>query len=293
MSVDMNGAIAYAKKFVGRVPYDMGGPRDPEKGTADCSSFVYWSVVRGGGAKKWAYNYAPSTVTMPQWLIDNGFKLIADNKSWNMQKGDIVIWGEPGNSYGSAGHTGICLDSQNWIEETGYIMNVGIYNHDNRWVDNGGPYFQVFRYQGSTPSKQNKPSKPKTHNDSVRESPIKKNGSFQAKIEHMNEDSYGKLTISGWAGTGYGYGFIFLKDKATGKELVRAKSKAIVRNDVNKHLGVKQGLAYGLSAVFDMKKFAGKTVYVMFRRTNDPSGNTKGGCKDVEWIEFALTIPKR
>ncbi len=54
MAVNMDGAIAYAKRFVGKVPYSMTGPRDPERGTADCSSFVYWAVVRGGGGKTMA-----------------------------------------------------------------------------------------------------------------------------------------------------------------------------------------------------------------------------------------------
>lgn len=151
----------------------------------------------------------------------------------------------------------------------------------------------VLGYNTSAGSNNSNSSKPKTHNDYVRESPIKRVNSFQAKIEHMNEDTRGKLTISGWAGAAFDYGYVFLKDKATGKEVARISSRGIVRNDVNQHLGLPNGLKYGLEAVFDMKPLEGKTVYPMFRRTNDRAGNLNGGGVDIEWKEFALTMPKR
>lgn len=140
----------------------------------------------------------------------------------------------------------------------------------------------------------NSSSKPKTHDEYVTESPIQKANGQEAKLELMKEVEKGILTIQGWQGAGnHRYGYIFLMDKQTGKELARVATPGIVREDVNKHLGVAKGLKYGMKGEFDMKKFVGKNVYIMFRRTNDPAGNTKGGHQDFHFKDLALTIPKR
>lgn len=291
MAVNMDGAIAYAKRFVGKVPYDMTGPRDPERGTADCSSFVYWSVVRGGGAKQWQHAWAPSTVTMPQWLYANGFELIADNKSWNMQKGDIVIWGEPGNSYGANGHTGICLDSQNWIEETGYIMNVGIFNHDQRLAQAGYPYWQAFRVKGGN---KPTPSKPKTHAQAVLESPAIHQGNAWGKLEVLDMPSKNKLHVRGWlvpdkpTGPIGAYAYIIIMQHGTNKELTRVQSAGIKRADVKKVYGYKGGEHLGLDVTVDAGWLKGKKVDVILRRCNKANG--EGAVNDVRIKDIYLTI---
>ena len=303
MTVDMNGAINYAKRFVGKVPYSMEGPRDPEKGTADCSSFVYWAVVRGGGAKPWGQPYAPSTVTMPQWLRDNGFELIADNKSWNMQKGDIVIWGEPGNSYGAAGHTGICLDNQNWIEETGYANNVIISNHDQRLAMNGYPYWQVFRVKKSSAPKplatQSKPvAKPQTpsdHDKAVAASKAVHQGNAWAKLDKFNEVSKGKVRIAGWLvpdkpeGVIGNFAYILIMKHGTNEEITRVASQGIKRPDVKKNYGYKGGDALGMDVTVDLswvKK--GTKIDVVFRRCNQANG--EGAVNDVRIKDIYLTL---
>lgn len=137
-------------------------------------------------------------------------------------------------------------------------------------------------------------SKPKTHNDYVTESPIQRAGGQQAKLELMKEVKRGVLTARGWQGPGnHRFGYIFLMDRNTGKELARVAVPGIIRNDVNKHLGVPNGLKYGMQGDFDMDKFVGKNVYIMFRRTNDSAGNTSGGHQDFHFRDLALTIPKR
>ncbi|NJE63173.1 N-acetylmuramoyl-L-alanine amidase, partial [Enterococcus durans] len=146
----------------------------------------------------------------------------------------------------------------------------------------------------SNNTNDNNSSKPKTHDDYVTESPIQKANGQEAKLELMKEVKTGVLTVGGWQGPGnHKYGFVFLMDRKTGKELARVASAGIVRNDVNEHLGVANGLKYGMKADFDMKKFTNKNVYVMFRRTNDRAGNTAGGAVDFHFKDLALTIPKR
>lgn len=137
-------------------------------------------------------------------------------------------------------------------------------------------------------------SKPKTHDDYVTESPIQHGGGQQAKLELMKEVKKGILTARGWQGPGnHRFAYIFLMDRTTGKELARVSVPGIIRNDVNKHLGVPSGLRYGMQGDFDMSKFVGKNVYIMFRRTNDSEGNTNGGHQDFHFKDLALTIPKR
>ncbi|MDV4829871.1 CHAP domain-containing protein [Enterococcus faecium] len=297
MAVNMDGAIAYAKRFVGKVPYSMTGPRDPERGTADCSSFVYWAVVRGGGGKQWQHAWAPSTVTMPQWLYANGFKLIADNKSWNMQKGDIVIWGEPGNSYGSAGHTGICIDNQNWIEETGYIMNVGIFNHDQRLAQAGYPYWQVFRYQGPTPSKPApapKPTTPSQHAQAVAKSPAVHQGNAWGKLDKLEMPKKDTLRVAGWLvpdkpnGPIGAYAYVIIMEHGTNKELTRIQSAGIKRADVKKQYGYAGGAHLGFDVTLNVGWLKGKKVDVIFRRCNKSNG--EGAVNDVRIKDIYLTI---
>ncbi|OTP27713.1 N-acetylmuramoyl-L-alanine amidase [Enterococcus mundtii] len=137
-------------------------------------------------------------------------------------------------------------------------------------------------------------SKPKTHDDYVTESPIQHGGGQQAKLELMKEVKKGILTARGWQGpSNHRFAYVFLMDRNTGKELARVSVPGIVRNDVNKHLGVPNGLRYGMQGDFDMSKFVGKNVYIMFRRTNDSAGNTNGGHQDFHFKDLALTIPKR
>lgn len=137
-------------------------------------------------------------------------------------------------------------------------------------------------------------SKPKTHDDYVTESPIQHGGGQQAKLELMKEVKRGILTARGWQGPGnHRFAYIFLMDRNTEKELGRVSVPGIIRDDVNKHLGVADGLKYGMQGDFDMSKFVGKNAYIMFRRTNDSAGNTNGGHQDFHFKDLALTIPKR
>lgn len=90
------------------IRYSMTGARDGSDGTGDCSGTIVRSVEKAGASKPaWLYN----TDSMHAWLIQNGYKLIADNKEWTAKRGDIVIFGGKrdangnfGGSGGAAGH---------------------------------------------------------------------------------------------------------------------------------------------------------------------------------------------
>lgn len=90
------------------IRYSMTGARDGSDGTGDCSGTIVRSVEKAGASKPaWLYN----TDSMHAWLVQNGYKLIADNKEWTAKRGDIVIFGGKrdangnfGGSGGAAGH---------------------------------------------------------------------------------------------------------------------------------------------------------------------------------------------
>lgn len=150
MSFNIDNTISFLKSKIGKVTYSMEGSRNFSDGTCDCSGAVYTGLVHGGLTPM---SYIPSTETLHAWLLNNGFKLIAENTDWHMQKGDVVIWGRKGYSAGAGGHTGICIDGQNWLECTAWRdLGETIQNHDARWEMNEEPYFYVYRYTGATNS---------------------------------------------------------------------------------------------------------------------------------------------
>lgn len=151
MTLNIKNGISALKQQIGRATYSMYGSRNFSDGTCDCSGAVYYGLTNGGVKP---LGYIPSTETMHQWLLDNNYKLIAENSEWKMQAQDVIIWGRKGESAGAGGHTGIAMDNQNWIECTawsgggnGAEGGVIISNHDSRWAMNGCPYFYVYRSQ--------------------------------------------------------------------------------------------------------------------------------------------------
>ena len=151
MTFNIENGISALKQQIGRATYSMYGSRNFSDGTCDCSGAVYYGLTNGGVKP---LGYIPSTETMHQWLLDNNYKLIAENSEWKMQAQDVIIWGRKGESAGAGGHTGIAMDNQNWIECTawsgggnGAEGGVIISNHDSRWAMNGCPYFYVYRSQ--------------------------------------------------------------------------------------------------------------------------------------------------
>ena len=304
MAVDMNKAIDWAVGKVGAFTYSMYGSRTGADGTADCSGFVYTAIRNGGGSK---YGFVPSTETLHDYLTKNGFKLIAENTSRNMQRGDVVIWGKKGQSAGAGGHTGICIDNQRWVECTawsgaGANGGVVVANHDNRLAMAGYPYWYVYRQVGgSKPSPAPKPPKPananQAHDQAVAASKPKQDGNYIAKLDVFHEEPKGQARAGGWmvavkGAPAYRYGFVFFMEHGTDKELARVMSKGIPRPDVSKAYGLPTTNNYGLDATVPFAKLKGKKVDIMFRRTNDPAGNTKGGAHDVRLSDIYLTIPK-
>jgi len=139
-----------------------------------------------------------------------------------------------------------------------------------------------------------------THDQIILVSPPKTSGNYVGKLEVFNELRLGTFRIAGWLvpqnGAAYlNQGYVFWMDADNPNvEIGRCKSAGIIRDDVNAAYGLPSGLRFGLDATLDIRKFAGKRVFPMLRRTNDPNGNKiNGQTVDIRFPEYVLTIPKR
>ncbi|HFI0145348.1 TPA: peptidoglycan amidohydrolase family protein [Streptococcus suis] len=110
MTINLETSIRWMSDRVGKVSYSMDYRNGPN--SYDCSSAVYYALMAGGAISAgWAVN----TEYMHDWLIRNGYVLVAENKPFNAQRHDVFIWGKRGYSSGEGGHTGIFVDNVNII----------------------------------------------------------------------------------------------------------------------------------------------------------------------------------
>lgn len=103
MAVDIEKSIAYMYSLKKKgIYYDMDGGRTGLDGiSGDCSGTLYEGLRKAGMPDAgWILN----TDSMHNWLLKNGWQLIAHNKDWTAKRGDVVIFGRKGYSGGAAGH---------------------------------------------------------------------------------------------------------------------------------------------------------------------------------------------
>ncbi|HEM4972121.1 TPA: glucosaminidase domain-containing protein [Streptococcus suis] len=145
MGANMQQAIAWMEARRGKVTYSMDYRNGPN--SYDCSSSVYFALMSAGAISAgWAVN----TEYMHDWLIKNGFKLIAENSVFAAQRGDIFIWGRRGQSSGAGGHTGIFVDSNNIIH-CNYARNgITVDNYLATARASGNMYYYIYRPSGQS-----------------------------------------------------------------------------------------------------------------------------------------------
>ena len=140
MAINIEAAIAWMSARVGKVTYSMDYRNGP--GSYDCSSSVYYALMSAGAISAgWAVN----TEYEHDWLVKNGYKLIAENQDWDAKRGDIFIWGKRGQSSGAGGHTGIFVDPDNIIHCNYANNSITINNYNNTAAASGWMYCYVYR----------------------------------------------------------------------------------------------------------------------------------------------------
>lgn len=128
------------------------------------------------------------------------------------------------------------------------------------------------------------------HDNAVTQSPAVYNDGQVGKLDVFKEQPSNKIRVAGWNIYNYNYGYVFLIDANTGKEVARQMTGSVARPDVAKAYNIKGGNKYGMDVTFDKAKLKGHKVYPMFRRTNDKAGNLNGGGKDVHLKDIYLTF---
>ncbi|MDW8574910.1 peptidoglycan amidohydrolase family protein [Streptococcus suis] len=140
MAVNIEAAIAWMSARVGKVTYSMDYRNGP--GSYDCSSSAYYALMSAGAISAgWAVN----TEYEHDWLIKNGYTLIAENTDWDAKRGDIFIWGRRGQSAGAGGHTGIFIDPDNIIHCNYARNSITVDNYNQTAAASGWMYCYVYR----------------------------------------------------------------------------------------------------------------------------------------------------
>ncbi|HES1267517.1 TPA: glucosaminidase domain-containing protein, partial [Streptococcus pyogenes] len=117
------------------------GPDSYDCSSAICSALIYAGASNPG----WLLN----TEYMHDWLVQNGFELIADNEDWDSQRADIAIWGFRGQSAGAGGHVVMFIDADNIIHCNYANNNITIDNYNQTAAASGWMYSYVYRYTGA------------------------------------------------------------------------------------------------------------------------------------------------
>lgn len=194
MTINIENAIAWMKARQGRVSYSME-ERDGDS-SYDCSSSVYYALRSAGAVSAgWAVN----TEYEHDWLIKNGYDLIAENTECDAQRGDVFIWGRKGASAGAGGHTGIFVDSDNIIHCNYRYDGITVNSHDYIWALAGQPYFYIYRL--TNPDAQPEAPKKGWQKDDGGYWYARANGSYpKAEFEYIEENkSWFYFDESGYA----------------------------------------------------------------------------------------------
>ncbi|HEL1995935.1 peptidoglycan amidohydrolase family protein [Streptococcus suis] len=145
MGVNIETALRWMSDRKGRVTYSMDFRNGPN--SFDCSSSVYYALMSAGAISAgWAVN----TEYEHDWLIKNGYTLVAENTDWDARRGDIFVWGRRGQSAGAGGHTGIFVDPDNIIH-CNYARNgITVDNYNQTAAASGWMYCYVYRLANQT-----------------------------------------------------------------------------------------------------------------------------------------------
>ena len=140
MGINTETAIAWMSARQGKVSYSMDYRDGPN--SYDCSSSVYYALRSAGASSAgWAVN----TEYMHDWLIKNGYELIAENVDWNAVRGDIAIWGMRGHSSGAGGHVVMFIDPENIIHCNWANNGITVNNYNQTAAASGWMYCYVYR----------------------------------------------------------------------------------------------------------------------------------------------------
>ena len=111
--------VSYMEGILGKIDYSMKGPRNPEKGSADCSSTVQWAIKKAGGPDiggNTAAQYNDEDLT-PVWY-NNG--QIATEVPTGLKRNDVLFFRRDGDytkgRQDRVGHVGLYMGNNKFID---------------------------------------------------------------------------------------------------------------------------------------------------------------------------------
>ena len=115
--------VDWMKSILGKISYSMSGPRDPEKGSADCSSTVRWAIKKAGGP-----DIGSSTVSQldnanlnPVW--DGNGSYASSSVESSMKPNDVIFFSRP---------------TYDFTKGRKYrVGHVGLYEGNGKYIDHG------------------------------------------------------------------------------------------------------------------------------------------------------------
>ena len=115
--------VEWMKSILGKISYSQSGPRDPEKGSADCSSTVRWAIKKAGGPDIGSNtaNQLDSDKLNVVWDGNGNYATSAIQNS--MKENDVIFFSRPTSSF-TAGRK--------------YrVGHVGLYEGNGKYIDHG------------------------------------------------------------------------------------------------------------------------------------------------------------
>ena len=111
--------VSYMEGILGKIEYSMKGARNPEKGSADCSSTVQWAIKKAGGPDiggNTAAQYNDEDLT-PVWY-NNG--QIATEVPTGLKRNDVLFFRRDGDytkgRQDRVGHVGLYMGNNKFID---------------------------------------------------------------------------------------------------------------------------------------------------------------------------------
>ena len=112
--------IEWMRSILGQIEYDMQGPRDPDQGSADCSSTVRWAIKKAGGPDIGSYTL--SQLDSPNLnTVWDGNGAYAPDISESLKPNDVIFFSRPNSSF---------------TEGRKYrVGHVGLYSGEGKFID--------------------------------------------------------------------------------------------------------------------------------------------------------------
>lgn len=200
--------VDYMESVLGKISYSMSGPRNPDKGSADCSSTVNWAIKKAGGPDTGGYTGAEQTNSnLYDVLNGHGATLTQDELGGpnysRLKRNDMLLFTRdyakknPGTYPYGVGH-------------------VGLYMGDGKYIDHGsgmGPKIKPMPGTGLTQVRRLKDISWDKNTKNLDSS--KGYGGMPSDVVNANSASGSGLTPSGRALLYYSAGDSGLADAAT------------------------------------------------------------------------------